>query len=59
MTMALSLTKWQQILAAMFDISDLDKMTVNLVQKALKLMKTGKNDAIFDFNLWIRRSCHP
>jgi hypothetical protein len=31
------------------NISDLDKITVNLVKKALKLMKNGKNDAIFDF----------
>ena len=31
------------------NIFDLEKITVNLVKKALKLMKDGKNDAIFDF----------
>ena len=30
-------------------IGDHNKITVNVVKKALKLMKSGKNDAIFDF----------
>ena len=30
-------------------IADLDKLNISVVKKALKLMKSGKNDAIFDF----------
>ena len=30
-------------------IADLEKLNVSVVKKALKLMKSGKNDAIFDF----------
>ena len=30
------------------NISDLDKITINLVKKDLKLMKNGKKDAIFN-----------
>ena len=30
-------------------ITDVNRITVNIVKKALKLMKNGKNDAIFDF----------
>ena len=30
-------------------ITDVNRITVNIVMKALKLMKNGKNDSIFDF----------